>query len=459
MKLTADVIQVPTSVPTCSQSYFQGNDRQPRSHSVIDSDINDDLDNNMSITSHLSPIDLTDSPVIIENPLPEDIPSHSSQQTQVSPGLQLLNLNPPPPPRASQPSLPTRPRSVYMPSQPPSLIDFAALDRDVRASGPELLQNAVWHVRSSSLEVMVKGLLAFIIQARHYPAGPFHAPPDLPTHFTLIPHNVRLHEIWSMHWLFRVFPSTPPSNYWGNNSLVDSAWLEAVLPDTFNVLKLFPSSAGAAQDFSHLTPQEVLDLQRILCHVGKQTLAQLSCTRAAQWPNMIRALHASLLLGVRAPQLHESTIYAAFCQGLDQALSSTHHSFIDAIADSSKFLLYGAYSCHHLNSPLQLFPLLSFDILGDADFENDMATLLPNLREHVEHYFKGVRHPDDPLFTNLVSSTQLATDNQDLISGITLLPPGLKDFTIAIHQDISISATFNGHYDVHYQSTIVSNIL
>ncbi|KAG1845060.1 hypothetical protein C8R48DRAFT_780068 [Suillus tomentosus] len=139
--------------------------------------------------------------------------------------------------------------------------------------------------------------------------------------------------------------------------------------------------------------------------------------------------------------------------------SSTHHSFIDAIADSSKFLLYEAYGCRHLNSPLQLFPLLSFDILGDADFENDMATLLPNLREHVERYFKGVGHPDDPLFTNLVSSTQLATDNQDvcyrarrfvkLISGITLLPPGLKDFTIAIHQDISVSATFNGHYDIH----------
>lgn len=56
------------------------------------------------------------------------------------------------------------------------------------------------------------------------------------------------------------------------DSLVDSEWIEAILPDTFNVLKLFPSSAGASQDFSHLTPQEVLDLQRILCHVGKQTV-------------------------------------------------------------------------------------------------------------------------------------------------------------------------------------------
>lgn len=43
---------------------------------------------------------------------------------------------------------------------------------------------------------------------------------------------------------------------------------------------------------------------------------------------MIRALHASLLLGIRAPQLHESTIYAAFRQGLDQTLSPMHHSFI-----------------------------------------------------------------------------------------------------------------------------------
>lgn len=58
----------------------------------------------------------------------------------------------------------------------------------------------------------------------------------------------------------------------GIDSLVDSAWLEAILPDMFNVLKLFPSSAGAAQDFSHLAPQEVQDLQRILCHVGKQTV-------------------------------------------------------------------------------------------------------------------------------------------------------------------------------------------
>lgn len=43
---------------------------------------------------------------------------------------------------------------------------------------------------------------------------------------------------------------------------------------------------------------------------------------------MIRALHVSLLLSVRAPQLHESTIYAAFRQGLDQALYPTYH-FID----------------------------------------------------------------------------------------------------------------------------------
>ncbi|KAG2126900.1 hypothetical protein DEU56DRAFT_758730 [Suillus clintonianus] len=528
-----------------------------RRHSLSIATNNDlDSDSSSAESSHPSPIDLTESPVILSDPLPE-LARHSS--TLVSPTMQLLNIElAQPPPRTGtlatqthEPLVrsispqPLSSRTIYTPSQPPSLVDLAVLDRDVRASGPEHLRNSVWHVRSESLESTVKGLLAFIIQARHRPDGPFNAPPDLPTNFTLIPNNVRLHEVWTMHWLFRAgrsgdtigdgvthqvlyeaicvasnrtcqdvqstedgfvflqvdeFPDADQEDYafalgvlctmfllrvhsaplpvspallqvtiGGIDSLVDSAWLEAILPDMFNVLKLFPSSAGAAQDFSRLTPQEVQDLQRILCHVGKQTLAQLSCTRAAQWPNMIRALHASLLLGVRAPQLHESTIYAAFRQGLDQALSPTHHSFIGAISNSSKFLLYEAYSCRRLSSPLQLFPLLSFDVLGDADFENDMATLLPNLREHVERYFKGVGHPADPLFTNLVSSAQLATDNQDicyrarrfvkLISGITLLPPGLRNFTITVHQDISISATFNGHYDVCFQSTIVLIIL
>lgn len=179
---------------------------RPRSCSVIDSDINDDLDDNRSTASYPSPIDLTESPVIIENSLPDDLFSRS-QPTRVSPGLQLLNLNPPPSLHASQPPVPTTSRTIYTPSQPPSLIDLAVLDRDVRASGPELLRNTVWHVRSESLEVTVKGLLAFIIQARHHPGGPFHAPPDLASHFTLIPNNVRLHEVWTMHWLFRAYVS------------------------------------------------------------------------------------------------------------------------------------------------------------------------------------------------------------------------------------------------------------
>lgn len=125
--------------------------------------------------------------------------------------------------------------------------------------------------------------------------------------------------------------------------------------------------------------------------------------------------------------------------------------FYQAISNSSKFLLYEAYGCRRLSSPLQLFPLLSFDVLGDTDFENDMAILLPNLREHMERYFKGVGHPSDPLFTNLISSTQLATNNQDvcyrarrflkLISGITLLPPGLKDFTVCMLNHVK-SLTF-----------------
>jgi hypothetical protein len=43
---------------------------------------------------------------------------------------------------------------------------------------------------------------------------------------------------------------------------------------------------------------------------------------------MMQALHTSLLLGVRPLQINDSTIYAAFRQGLDQAVSPANHSFI-----------------------------------------------------------------------------------------------------------------------------------
>lgn len=325
----------------------------------------DELDDNSSNTEspQPSPIDLTESPVIVPDPLPANV--HQSH-TQVSPAIQLLDIGPPPlPPHVALPSVP-RLQTTYAPSQPPSIVCLATLGANVRTSGPEFLQNVMWHVRSESLEVTAQGLLAFIIQSRHKPNGPFITPPDLPTHFRLIPDSVRLEEVWTMHWVFRTyvfslivrwmiltyylhsgrssdamgdgvtrqvlseairiacsrtcqdvqstedgfvflqvdeFPDADLEDYafalgvlstmfllrvhsaplpispallqvaiGGINSLVDSAWLEAVLPDTYNVLKLFPSSADAAQDFSHLHPKEVQDLMRILCHVGKQNV-------------------------------------------------------------------------------------------------------------------------------------------------------------------------------------------
>lgn len=58
----------------------------------------------------------------------------------------------------------------------------------------------------------------------------------------------------------------------GIESLVDAAWLRALLPDTFRTLTLFPSSHAAAQDLSHLNTQDRQNLERILCHVGKQNV-------------------------------------------------------------------------------------------------------------------------------------------------------------------------------------------
>jgi hypothetical protein len=54
---------------------------------------------------------------------------------------------------------------------------------------------------------------------------------------------------------------------------------------------------------------------------------QLSRTRPAQWSNMLLALHASMLLDVRPLQIAESSLYTAFREGLDQALSPSHLSF------------------------------------------------------------------------------------------------------------------------------------
>lgn len=69
-----------------------------------------------------------------------------------------------------------------------------------------------------------------------------------------------------------VSPALLQATIGGIDSVVDSAWLAAVLPDTFNLIKLFPSSFDAAQDTSHLNPKETWDLQRILHHVGKQSV-------------------------------------------------------------------------------------------------------------------------------------------------------------------------------------------
>jgi hypothetical protein len=104
--------------------------------------------------------------------------------------------------------------------------------------------------------------------------------------------------------------------------------------------------------------------------------------------------------------------------------------------------LYHAYACRQLTSPFDLFPFLSVDASGDADFLSDMAALLPNLQEHVKRYFKGVGHPSHPAFTNVIASGQLDLDNQDscyrvrrfvkLMSGISLLPSSKRSFTVCV---------------------------
>ncbi|KAG2069573.1 hypothetical protein BDR04DRAFT_1156600 [Suillus decipiens] len=139
----------------------------PCSGSIISVGTDDDLDDHSSGTgsSHSSPIDLTDSPIIILNLLPEPL-THSL--TLISPALHNLDINSPVPvipPSSSSviTSAVTSPIPAYTPSSPPFITNLISLDTEIRASGLVHLQNAFWHVQSESLEVTVSGLLAFII--------------------------------------------------------------------------------------------------------------------------------------------------------------------------------------------------------------------------------------------------------------------------------------------------------
>jgi hypothetical protein len=196
---------------------------QRRSLSIATDD-DSDSDSSNAETSRPSPIDLTESPVILSDPLPE-LALRSS--TLVSPTMQLLNIELaqlpprtvtlPTPSQTNEPlvrSSSPQPLSVissaalsqipvYTSPIPPSITDLASFETEIHNSGPDHLRNAFWHIRSESLETTVSGLLAFIIQARHKPDGPFKVPPEIPSNFMLLPRDVHLDEIWTMHWVFR----------------------------------------------------------------------------------------------------------------------------------------------------------------------------------------------------------------------------------------------------------------
>lgn len=98
--------------------------------------------------------------------------------------------------------------------------------------------------------------------------------------------------------------------------------------------------------------------------------------------------------------------------------------------NSSKFLLYHAYSEQRLRSPDQLVPLVDFEIIGSDTFKSEVEPLLPSIQDHFWRYLHGIGHP--PHFVpDLVTRDQYLESQHpcyrairflQVLSGISLLP-------------------------------------
>lgn len=98
-----------------------------------------------------------------------------------------------------------------------------------------------------------------------------------------------------------VSPALLQATIGGVGSLIDSAWLTAVLPDTANLIKLFPSSFDAAQAHT-LNPRETQALQGILHHIGKHNVSHSLIIIHAHLLTFAVSFHSFLGLGLHNGQ-------------------------------------------------------------------------------------------------------------------------------------------------------------
>lgn len=158
-------------------------------------------------------------------------------------------------------------------------------------------------------------------------------------------------------------------------------------------------------------------------------LSELASVRDVQWPSLLQRIQTSYLLGARPREITESLTYSAFRDGVDQALSPAHPSFIEVIpyhlimniseysfkliASSSKYLLYSLYTTCSLISPAALVDRLIYSLNGDELWRDQSSGHLTLLKAHLERYLKGVGHPAGGVFEALVGTDQFWRDNKD----------------------------------------------
>ncbi|KAG6371120.1 hypothetical protein JVT61DRAFT_9879 [Boletus reticuloceps] len=244
----------------------------------------------------------------------------------------------------------------------------------------------------------------------------------------------------------------------GVESLDDPSWLQAVLPESWSTLRLFPVSRLAVHDESSLSATDHNRLRTLLYLIDKQSLSELSSVRDVQWPSLLRRIQSSYLLGVRPREITESLTYAAFRDGIDQALSPMHPSFIELISSSSKYLLHDLYTTCRLISPGTLIERLFYSLDGDETWKNQSNELLASLKAHLERYLKGVGHPAGGVFEALVGVDQFQRDNNDvnyrtqqfikMTSGVNVFCQAGEHFLVYLRQDIPPSVGLGRHYNI-----------
>lgn len=159
--------------------------------------------------AHLAPSSVTPpapssyvSPSLRPSAFASTFPLASSTSSASSRALPHSNVSESPtvahvPSSASNTHLPP----AYEPSTPSTFDRLADVELLLRSSGTEELRNTFWRVRGNSVEVCSKGLIAFLIHSRHH-NNPFT--PALPF-FSIHPQDVKLDDIWTMHWSFKAY--------------------------------------------------------------------------------------------------------------------------------------------------------------------------------------------------------------------------------------------------------------